>query len=211
MPDLPIYEQAAAPSTLPDTLRLTPGEWSAYFLCSPRRSGGEIARLLGWDDGRCERVFNKLLSDGLVREAACTLAELGAARAFDRPADPAAPIGLTAYLTGTAQTAATPSIPAGTPAPAFRPLPPPPARPMSLRAVIDYILGLHTDKTTGQLAVYRVFMGIDTRLLRRNGITSLRFQEDRLIEDPELRRAIERRLESELHTRPPGTLFNAAA
>jgi hypothetical protein len=46
------------------------------------------------------------------------------------------------------------------------------------------------DVNAGQLAVYRVFMRVDTKLLKRNGITSLRFQEDRIVSDAELEEAV---------------------
>jgi hypothetical protein len=78
---------------------------------------------------------------------------------------------------------------------------------MSLRAVIQHILHHASDPTEGQLAVYRVFMGIDTRLLKRNGIQSLRFQDDRVITDPELQNAISQSLTKNLRISLPETVY----
>lgn len=63
-------------------------------------------------------------------------------------------------------------------------------RRLSLKRVIQLILDRAADLNTGQLDVYRVFIRVDTKLLKRNGITTLRFEDDRLIGDPELQGAI---------------------
>ena len=64
-------------------------------------------------------------------------------------------------------------------------------RKMSLKALMDFIMK-HAggDSSAGHLMVYRVFMRIETRLLKRNGIHSLRFQEDRVVADAELEKAL---------------------
>lgn len=84
--------------------------------------------------------------------------------------------------------------------PAFLPLDTPVAPPkttpgsrrgaLSIKALMQLILGKASDVQTGQLDIYRVFIRINTKLLQKNGITTLRFQEDRLIDDPELQQAI---------------------
>ena len=89
---------------------------------------------------------------------------------------------------------------------AFRPLGSPPSarsataaqRSLSLRALMDYILQRAPDMNSGQLDVYRVFIRVDGKLLRRNGITTLRFEEDRRIDDPELQGAIVSSLQATL-------------
>ncbi len=63
-------------------------------------------------------------------------------------------------------------------------------RRLSLQGVVDFILNRAVDSNAGQLDVYKVFIRINTRLLKRNGIHSLRFKEDRIITDPELQQAI---------------------
>ena len=97
-------------------------------------------------------------------------------------------------------------------APTFRPLPKPTAtaptvRSMSLQAAIQFILNQTSDPTAGHLATYQVFMGINTQLLKRNGITSLRFQDDRLITDPELQQAISENITKVLKVECPEDLF----
>ena len=42
----------------------------------------------------------------------------------------------------------------------------------------------------GQLDVYRAFVRVPPQLLQRNGITTLRFEDDRLVSDPDLQQAI---------------------
>lgn len=64
-------------------------------------------------------------------------------------------------------------------------------RKLNLKAVMNFIVNhVGGDVNAGQLAVYRVFMRVDTKLLKRNGITSLRFQEDRIVSDAELEEAV---------------------
>jgi hypothetical protein len=109
----------------------------------------------------------------------------------DIPSTSTEPQTFTEYLQATESS----SRPQEKTMPALSPLqkpsvPTPPVRVMSLQAVIQFILNQHPDPTAGHLATYQVFMGISTQLLKRNGITSLRFQDDRLITDPELQNAI---------------------
>jgi hypothetical protein len=75
---------------------------------------------------------------------------------------------------------------------------------LSLKAVMRLIIDRAADTTVGQLDIYRVFIRIDTNLLRRNGITTLRFEEDWLVSDPELQSAITANVEKILgFTCPP--------
>ncbi len=63
---------------------------------------------------------------------------------------------------------------------------------------MQHILARAGDQQAGQLDIYRVFIRINTKLLQRSGITTLRFQDDRLIEDPELQQAIAASVEKAL-------------
>ncbi len=78
---------------------------------------------------------------------------------------------------------------------------------LSLKALMQFILGKASDVQTGQLDIYRVFIRINTKLLQRNGITTLRFEEDRLIEDPELQSAIATSVEKALGMTCPPEVF----
>ncbi len=66
----------------------------------------------------------------------------------------------------------------------------PTSRKLSLQAVMKVIERQAGSPEAAQLDVYRVFVRVDTSLLKRNGIASLRFTEDRLVSDPELEQAI---------------------
>jgi hypothetical protein len=61
---------------------------------------------------------------------------------------------------------------------------------LSLRAILDFLMSRATDAESGQLDVYRTFLRIDSALLRRNGITTLDFDDDRWVSDPALIDAI---------------------
>jgi hypothetical protein len=45
-------------------------------------------------------------------------------------------------------------------------------------------------REAGQLDIYRVFVRVDTALLKRNGIETLSFTDDHLVADAELEKAI---------------------
>ena len=64
------------------------------------------------------------------------------------------------------------------------------SRRLSLRALMNLIERQASSTEAGQLDVYRVFVRVDTVLLKRNGIETLRFTEDRLVSDPELEQAL---------------------
>lgn len=80
-------------------------------------------------------------------------------------------------------------------------------RRLSMKAVMKFILDRAPDSNTGQLDVFRVLIRVDTRLLIRNGITTLRFQDDRLISDPELQQAITSNVEKILGLQCPQTVY----
>lgn len=82
----------------------------------------------------------------------------------------------------------------------------PPLR-LSLKKVMQLILQRAADLQAGQLDVYRVFIRVNTKLLRRNGITTLRFEEDRIITDPELQEAIVASMEKALGLKCPQEAF----
>lgn len=80
-------------------------------------------------------------------------------------------------------------------------------RALSLKALMQYILGKAGDLHAGQLDIYRVFIRIDTKLMQKNGITTLRFEDDRLVEDPELLKAIVASVEKALGFPCPPEVF----
>lgn len=72
------------------------------------------------------------------------------------------------------------------------------SRSLSLRALMNVIERQSGTRENGQLDIYRVFARVDTALLKRNGIETLRFTEDRLVSDPELQEAILRSVKKTL-------------
>lgn len=85
------------------------------------------------------------------------------------------------------------------------------ARRLSLKALIQTVLDRAHDRSSGQLDVYRVFIRVPTRLLKRNGITTLRFHDDHLIDDPELQQALESSLTATLGVACPPSVYVAAS
>ena len=121
---------------------------------------------------------------------------------------------LSSPASSSASSSSAPTSPEGqSPAPAETEAPSPAGRttqkrrPMSLRALMSYILDRAPDLSSGQLDVYRVFIRVDSKLLKRNGITTLRFEEDRQIEDPELQGAIASSLKTTLGILCPEQVF----
>jgi hypothetical protein len=55
---------------------------------------------------------------------------------------------------------------------------------------MDVLMRRAPDPDSGQLDVYRTFLRVDPELLRRNGIVTLHFEDDRVVSDPELLEAI---------------------
>lgn len=115
-------------------------------------------------------------------------------------------------------TRAVPTVRGGAAAVGFQPLsdpspvptlaaPEPVRKHLSMKAVMKFILDRAPDSNTGQLDVFRVLIRVDTRLLIRNGITTLRFQDDRLISDPELQQAITSNVEKILGLECPQTVY----
>lgn len=99
---------------------------------------------------------------------------------------------------------------------AFKPLPPivkkessPMTAPkqLSLRALMHLIETRAGNREAGELDIYRVFIRVDTALLRRSGIESLRFSEDRLVSDPELEQAIVRSVKKTLGLDCPESIW----
>lgn len=83
----------------------------------------------------------------------------------------------------------------------------PVARRLSFKALMQWILHRAPDLSAGQLDIYRVFIRVDTRLLKRHGIHTLRFTEDHRIADPELEEAIAFSLKQTLGIHLPESVF----
>lgn len=66
-------------------------------------------------------------------------------------------------------------------------MPPSPApRALNLRVLNRLFFERSVSPEQAQLDIYRVYLRVDAHLLTRAGITTLKFEEDRLVDDPEL-------------------------
>lgn len=63
---------------------------------------------------------------------------------------------------------------------------PPRARALNLRALNQLFFARATSPEQAQLDIYRVYLRIDAQILKGAGITTLKFEEDRVVEDAEL-------------------------
>lgn len=217
-----VYRRIREPNDLPRDLRMLSLEWALYFATGSGQTVFELGRRLRADDGARDAAISRLLSLGLIVEepldAPRYLQALAASGDADRRTlqeflvgalDP----GATRPGAGTAPAPDHPVAPPGeravsellpvspTPRVRFKPLPlislpEGPAmtshRKLSLRAVMNLIETNAGSREAGQLDIYRVFIRVDTQLLRRSGIETLHFTDDRLISDQDLQNAIVR-------------------
>ena len=216
-----IFQNTWTLQQLPATMTLSNLEWR-FLLCSDGKATiDQIQRQLGINEKERDYILTRLCNSNLLTERPVSLEDY-ARSTIDSAAPTSGPQTFTEYLRSTEPSEAPPAPKPGTstaevkttPAPAFSPLPKPsatttPPRTMSLQNVIQFILNQNPDPTAGHLATYQVFMGIDTQLLKRNGITSLRFQDDRYITDAELQTAISDNIKKVLGVTCPDDVFIA--
>ena len=223
-----IFELAVPVERVPADLRLYSLDWGVLFAVTGRHTVAQIGAALGIAPAERDAAFSRLLALGLLSERLLSAGEyLRAAATVGGE-----PRTLAGFLTGglagppdepPAETPASPSPVAAEPdSEGFEPLPLPepetampirpsrPASPLSLRAVMRFVVAQARDADAGQLDVYRAFVRLDPQLLRRNGITTLRFEEDRLLTDPDLKLALLRSVEQVVGRSCPPEVFVAA-
>ncbi len=88
--------------------------------------------------------------------------------------------------------------------PAQQPVAP---RELSILKLMRFIMSRSNDQVAGQLLVYRVFLGVKSELLHRNGITALRFHEDHRISDEVLIEELGQSVQKQLGVRLPDNVF----
>ena len=206
IPPAAVYEVAVAVDRLPADLRLRSLEWGVFFAITGRHTVAQIGGHLGLAPAERDAAFARLLALGLLVERPLSAAEyLRAAATVDGEPRTLASF-LSAGLAGPGDEPVTDAGHDSGPAlsapdsESFEPLalpeeeeitvrtPAPP--PLSLRAVMRFITEQSGDADAGQLDVYRAFVRVNPQLLRRNDITTLRFEDDRLVSDPDLQQAI---------------------
>lgn len=208
VPSAAVYEAVPA-DRLPADLRLCSLEWGVLFAVTGRHTVAQIGSHLGLAPAQRDGAFARLLDLGLLTEKPLTAGEyLRAAATVDGEEVTLAGF-LRAGLAGPVLPPATePVTEKVQPAPIAEPfeplalpdeetlmqipdLPLPTAPPvLSLRAVMRFVSEQSADADAGQLDIYRAFVRVNPQLLRRNGITTLRFEEDRLLTDPDLQEAL---------------------
>ena len=213
IPPAAVYEPALPAGRLPADLRLRSLEWGVFFAVTGRHTVAQIGAHLGLEPAERDAAFARLLDLGLLTERPLTAGEYLQAAATVNGEEVTLAGFLRAGLAGPALQPVTepdpPSVsepfePAVDVAP-FEPLAlpdeeilmqipdlPVPAAPpaLSLRAVMRFVADQSADADAGQLDIYRAFVRVSPQLLRRNGITTLRFEEDRLLTDPDLQQAL---------------------
>jgi hypothetical protein len=202
-----IFQNVWELQQLPATLKLPNMEWRFLLCCDGKTPVYQVQRRLALSDKERDYILNRLCASSLLSEKAVSLEELA-----QTTIDTVSPYTELQTFSEYLQTAESTGLSQEKNVPAFSPLQKPsvsasPPRSMSLQAVIQFILNQNDDPTAGHLATYQVFMGINTQLLKRNGITSLRFQDDRLITDPELQAAIMDNIQRVLGMTCPADVF----
>lgn len=222
-----VYRRAVEPDGLAPDVRLVALEWALYFAVDGTRTVAELGRQFRADAADRDRAMARLASRGLIVEHPLTAVEYvhALAAAGDREERSMREFLIRAASPSTSSKVARPEAnvmtadkPPSPPEPllrtprpvaplAFRPLPPlerkeertmAPTRKLSLRALMEVIERKAGSREAGQFDIYRVLIKVDTLLLKRSGIDTLRFTEDRLISDPELEEAIVRSLKKTL-------------
>jgi hypothetical protein len=228
----PVYQRT--PRGDDPALRLRTLEWAVFLSIDGVRTALEIQRDLGLSSRDCDEIWPRLLKLGVIEERDLSLAEYVAAAALSSrlgtlqsraeflsgwKSGPDIP-GSAGSVPGATEPARSDQAPTARPdgtvtpkvRPAFSPLPVPGAGPkvaraLSLKQVMKLILDRYPDETAGQLAIYRVFINVDNQLLRKNGINSLRFSEDRSITDRALQVAIQASVEQNLGMHLPESVW----
>ncbi len=215
------------------TLRLFAAEWALLLNLNGRDSVARLCGTLGLDREVAERAALRLLARGLIVECELTAAQYLAASAAAAPeagettllallqrgglSIPTPPAALPTPPPALAQAAPAagpvPSPASVTLPPPFRPLgardavPSSPARGLSLKELMAFVIGRARNREQGQLDVYRVFLRVRRDALERSGITTLRFDEDRVVSDPALLDSIRTAVESVLGVSLPPSVW----
>ncbi len=198
IPPAAVYALAAPLERLRADLRLRSLEWGVLFAVTGRHTAAQIGASLELSGEERDRVFRRLAELGLIDERPLTAREYLRAAATVG-GEPRTLAGfLAGGLAGPAAEPVTEAQETRVEDHGFEPLPLPeeeivmrtPTPPMSLRAVMRFITAQTSESDAGQLDVYRAFVRVSPQLLKRSGITTLRFEDDRLVSDPDLQQAI---------------------
>lgn len=232
-----IFELTHAVDRVPEDLRLYSLDWGVLFAVTGRHTVAQIGAELRISPLDRDAAFSRLLALGLLTERLLSAGEYlrAAATVGGEPRTLAgfltaglagpqgepvaeAPVSFVTAGANPEPTALVSDLDPDGFEPLLLPEPeidmlmtdPRPALPLSLRAVMRFVVDQARDADAGQLDVYRAFVRLDPQLLKRNGITTLRFEEDRLLTDPDLKRALLQSVEQVVGRSCPPEVFVAA-
>lgn len=176
-----VFELVRPLAEVPEALRLRALEWRLLLAVTGRHSVAQIGAVFGVEPDLRDRTFAALLERGLLAERELSRTEFERARGA---VDADEPRTLAAFLADEpsfqpldAETTGEPMAPV---------LPLPRRRRLRLRALLDFLAEGAESAEDGQMNAYRLFIRLDPELLRRSGIKTLRFEDDRHIDEPEL-------------------------
>lgn len=180
-----IFELTRPLAELPETLRLPSLDWSLLFAVSGRHTVHQIGALFGVTPAARDAAFARLLDAGLIVERPLTAAEFQAARAR---VDAEEPVTLATFLADEPPFVPLEPSPSEDAMAAVIPLVP--RRRLSLRNLMANLSEGAATPEEGQMNVYRLFLRLDSNELQRHGIKTLRFEDDRFVDDPTLQEQI---------------------
>lgn len=207
-----IFRRARSLAELPPELTLPSVEWSLLLAVTGRHTVAQLGAVFGLGPEARNRAFASLLTQGLIAERQITLREYLDARR-GRAADE--PRTLSSFLG--AETSEPPFVafdfaeeellsPKKDPTLASV-IALPGRRRLNLKALMQFLIRRAPSAEAGQLDIYRAFLKLDPEMLRTHGITTLRFEDDRMIDSPELERKIVDCVESTLRLKVPAEVF----
>lgn len=202
-----VYRRACDEGEVDPHVRLRAACWAVFEAVDGTRGLAEVQDELGLSDDEMDECVRELIASDLLEE--CRLSFSDFQRAARVARSDARARSLVEHRSGTRRVCA-PRTSGSMPSLPFEPLRVSGVARgrLSLRGLMRYIAGRHPDTTAGQLAVYRVFMGVNIGLLRGEGIETLRFDDDRFVTGRELIDALDRSMRRALGTGIPDDVFS---
>lgn len=197
-----IFRLVTPVAALPEDLRLGAIEWSLLLATSGRHTVAQLGAAFGLLPDLRDAAFARLVARGLIVERELSHREFAVARAT---VDPDEPRTLAAFLASDLD-----FVPLAGPTleeEALATAPAPAIRRLSLRNLIASLTAGAASREDGELNVYRTFLRVDPRKLERHGIRTLLFEDDRLVDDPELQGEILAAAEATLGRPCPADVF----
>lgn len=198
-----VFRRAQPWDQVPATLRLPSVLWSLLLATTGRHTVAQIGARFALEAVVRDAAFASLVTRGLIVERELTRAEFLAASATVSAAEPTT---LAQFLAPNEPTEPL-FIPLELDTPEA-PMAPSPPRRLRLKALMAFLAEGTTNAEEGQMNVYRLFLRLDPQRLQANGIKTLRFEDERVIDDPVLVADIVLAVETTFGRRCPESLFD---